>query len=44
VAAREAALAAIRPIMEQVTAEIGEDRVRAALPVLREIRTRFSQE
>lgn len=43
-AAREAALAAIRPIMEQVASEIGEDRVRAALPVLREIRTRFSQD
>jgi DNA-binding MarR family transcriptional regulator len=44
IAAREAALAAIRPIMEDVTASIGEDRVKAALPVLREIRTRFSAE
>jgi len=40
-AAREAALAAIRPIMAQAVREIGEGRTRAAIPVLREIRQRF---
>ena len=41
IAAREAALAAIRPIMAQAVREIGEGRTRAAIPVLREIRQRF---
>ncbi len=41
IAAREAALAAIRPIMAQAVREIGEARTRAAIPVLREIRVRF---
>lgn len=43
-AAREAALAAIRPILSAAVREIGEDRVRAAIPVLRAIRTRFAQD
>ena len=42
--AREAALAAIRPILSAAVREIGEDRVRAAIPVLRAIRTRFAQD
>ncbi|SFJ66356.1 MarR family winged helix-turn-helix transcriptional regulator [Jannaschia pohangensis] len=42
-AAREGALAAIRPIMSQAVREIGEDRVRAAIPVLREMRMRFGE-
>ena len=40
-AAREAGLAAIRPIMADAVGEIGEARTRAAIPVLREIRMRF---
>ncbi|KIT14831.1 MarR family winged helix-turn-helix transcriptional regulator [Jannaschia aquimarina] len=39
--AREAALAAIRPIMTAAVQEIGEARIRTAIPVLRELRTRF---
>lgn len=42
--AREAALAAVQPIMEDVAREIGDARIRAAIPVLREIRTRFTAE
>lgn len=42
VAARETALAAIRPIMAQAVSDIGEARTRAAIPVLREIRVKFS--
>lgn len=40
-AAREAALAAIVPVIGDVVDSIGSDKVRAALPVLREVRTRF---
>lgn len=36
--AREAALSAITPIMSQVVDRIGADKVKAALPVIREIR------
>lgn len=36
--ARETALQAISPIIEQAVSNIGEDRVRSALPVLRELR------
>ncbi|UWQ22973.1 MarR family winged helix-turn-helix transcriptional regulator [Jannaschia sp. W003] len=43
-AARDAALAAIRPIMEDAARAIGPERVRAAIPVLRELRRRFSEE
>ena len=43
-AARETALAAIRPIMSEAVAGIGTTRVRAAIPVLRELRTRFTQD
>lgn len=39
--ARESALRAIRPIMADAAREIGPDRVRAAIPVLREMRVRF---
>ena len=44
VAAREAALAAIRPIMAEAVREIGEARTRSAIPVLREIRVRFGED
>ena len=40
-AARDAALAAITPIIAEVVDEIGADKVRGALPVLREVRARF---
>jgi DNA-binding MarR family transcriptional regulator len=43
-AAREAALAAIAPLMADAVAAIGPDRVRATLPVLRELRTRLEGE
>ena len=39
--ARDEAIAAISPIIAQVVEEIGPDRVRAALPVLRELRERL---
>jgi DNA-binding MarR family transcriptional regulator len=42
--ARDAALSAIAPIIADVVATIGPDKVRAALPVLREIRARFDQQ
>lgn len=42
-AAREAALAAITPLIEEMLADLGEDRVRAALPVLRELRLRLEE-
>jgi len=40
-AAREAALQAIAPILSDTAREIGPDRVRAALAVIREIRLRM---
>jgi DNA-binding MarR family transcriptional regulator len=43
-AARDAAVQAIAPMIAQAVAEIGPDRVRAMLPVLRELRTRFEGE
>ena len=42
--ARDEALAAMRPVMEDAVRSIGEDKVRAALPVLREVRVRFGTE
>ena len=43
-AAREAALTAIRPIMADAVRDLGADRVRAAIPVLRGLRQRFGEE
>lgn len=40
-AAREAAIAAVSPIIAEVVSEIGSERVRQALPVLRELRERL---
>ncbi|MDV7141064.1 MarR family winged helix-turn-helix transcriptional regulator [Tropicimonas sp. TH_r6] len=40
-AAREAAIAAVSPIIAEVVAEIGPERVRQALPVLRELREKL---
>ncbi|TFL19250.1 MarR family winged helix-turn-helix transcriptional regulator [Jannaschia formosa] len=41
--ARDEALGAIRPILAEAVAETGTARVRAAIPVLREMRRRFSE-
>ena len=43
-AARDAALAAILPAMSDVVRDIGAERVRAALPVLRALRERLEPE
>jgi DNA-binding MarR family transcriptional regulator len=42
-AARDAALAAIAPMISDIVAAIGPDRVRAILPVLRELRLRLNE-
>nr|MCU0911656.1 MarR family transcriptional regulator [Paracoccaceae bacterium] len=42
-AARDAAIAAIAPILAQVVRDIGADKVRAALPVLRALRARLGE-
>ena len=42
--ARDAALQAIAPILTEAVDAIGRERARQALPVLRELRTRFSDE
>ena len=39
--ARDAALQVIAPILSDAVASIGPDKVRSALPVMRELRTRF---
>lgn len=41
-AARDAALAAIAPVIADVVANVGEDKVRSALPILREMRLKLS--
>ena len=40
--ARNAAVAAITPIVAEVVERVGAERARAALPVLRELRLRLS--
>lgn len=42
-AARDAALAAITPLVTEMLGDLGEDKVRAALPVLRELRLRLEE-
>jgi DNA-binding MarR family transcriptional regulator len=42
--ARDAAVQAIAPVIAEVVAQIGADRVRAILPVLREMRGRLEGE
>jgi len=39
--ARDAAMAAITPMVSDLIRDLGEDRVRASLPVLRELRIRL---
>jgi len=41
--ARDQAVAAITPMINQVVGEVGADKVRAALPVLRDLRLRLEQ-
>ena len=41
--ARDAGIAAIAPIISEVVARVGEDRVRAALPLLRELRIKLAE-
>ena len=40
---RSLRLAAITPLIEEMLGDLGEDRVRAALPVLRELRLRLEE-
>lgn len=42
--ARDDAVAAIAPMINAVVAELGDDRVRAALPILRELRIQLESE
>jgi DNA-binding MarR family transcriptional regulator len=42
-AAREAALIAIVPLITEMVGELGADRVRGALPVLRELRLKLEE-
>lgn len=43
-AARDAAVQAVTPLIADVVATLGADRVRAVLPVLRELRARLEQD
>lgn len=42
-AARDAAVQAVAPLLTDLVREMGHDKVRAAIPVLREIRTRLEE-
>jgi len=42
--ARDAALSAITPMVRELVGDLGEDRVRGALPILRELRLRLTEE
>ncbi|MBE9635978.1 MarR family winged helix-turn-helix transcriptional regulator [Salipiger mangrovisoli] len=42
--AREAALAAMAPVISEMVKDLGADKVRAALPVLRELRLKLEAE
>jgi DNA-binding MarR family transcriptional regulator len=43
-AARDAALRVITPIITEMTSTLGSDKVRAVLPILRELRIRLEQD
>lgn len=43
-AARDAALAAISPLITDLVSELGDQKVRAALPVLRELRLKLEKD
>lgn len=42
--ARDAALAGIAPMIGEVVSELGEDKVRSALPILRELRSKLEDD
>ena len=42
--ARDAALAAISPLIDEIVQTLGEERVRQTVPVLRELRLRLEQD
>ncbi len=42
--ARDAALAGIVPLISEVVSDLGQDRVRATLPILRELREKLDDE
>lgn len=42
--ARDAALAAISPMIAELIAELGEEKVRAAIPILRELRLKLEED
>ena len=42
-AARDTAIAAIAPVIAEAVAQVGEEKVRIALPVLREMRLKLGQ-
>ncbi|MCG7493967.1 MarR family transcriptional regulator [Thalassobius sp. Cn5-15] len=42
--ARDAALAGIAPMIRDLVGELGEDKVRAALPILRELRLKLEED
>ena len=42
VSARDTALAAILPVIDEAVSEIGSDKVRTAVPVLRAVRQKFA--
>ncbi len=41
--ARDAALASMAPIINELVAKLGDDRVRAVLPILRELRLKLEE-
>ena len=42
--ARDAAIAGIAPIISEVVTELGQERVKATLPILRELRTKLEND
>jgi DNA-binding MarR family transcriptional regulator len=42
--ARDAAIAAITPMITELVGELGDDKVRAVLPILRELRLKLESE
>ena len=42
--AREAAVAAVAPVFDEVISDLGTDNVRATLPILRKLRSKLTEE
>ena len=42
--ARDSALSSIMPMVRDLVGDLGEDKVRAALPILRELRTKLEED